>query len=145
MLSTDKILIGRRELAVLPDFGLQQVKVKVDTGAYTSSIHVSSCREEDGQLKVIFLDDMHAAYTGQEMNFAKYRTKKVKSSTGQVQERYFVFGTICIADLCFRTEFSLTVRKGMRYPILLGRKVLNNRFVVDTSKKYIHEPLNLNA
>lgn len=145
MLSKDKILIGRRELAVLPDFGLEQVKVKVDTGAYTSSIHVSSCHEEDGQLKVVFLDDKHAAFTGQEMNFIKYRTKKVKSSTGQVQERYFVFGTICIAGLCFQTEFSLTVRKGMRYPILLGRKVLNNRFVVDTSKKYIHEPLTLQA
>ena len=145
MLSKDKILIGRRELAVLPDFGLEQVKVKVDTGAYTSCIHVSSCQEQDGQLKVIFLDDKHAAYTGQEMNFTKFRTKKVKSSTGQTQERYFVFGTICIADLCFQTEFSLTVRKGMRYPILLGRKVLNNRFIVDTSKKYIHEPLTLQA
>ncbi|MEN9743812.1 MAG: hypothetical protein RLZZ65_1617 [Bacteroidota bacterium] len=145
MLPSDKILIGRRELAVLPDFGLEQVKVKVDTGAYTSSIHVSSCQEENGLLKVIFLDEKHAAFTGKEMTFSKFRTKKVKSSTGQTQERYFVFGTICLAGLCFRTEFSLTVRQGMRYPILLGRKVLNNRFVVDTSKKYIHEPLSLQA
>lgn len=143
MLPEDKILIGRRELAVLPDFGLQQVKVKVDTGAYTSSIHVSSIHEDAGILKVVFLDDKHPAFTGQEMQFKKFRTKKVKSSNGDTQERYFVFGTICIAELCFRTEFSLTVRKGMRYPILLGRKVLNNRFVVDTSKKYIHEPLSL--
>ena len=93
MLPSDKIVIGRRELAWLPDFGLAEVKAKVDTGAYTSSIHVSSCREENGVLKVVFLDDKHAAFTGKEMTFTKFRTKKVKSSTGQVQERFFVFGS----------------------------------------------------
>lgn len=143
MLPEDKILIGRRERAVLPDFGLQQVKVKVDTGAYTSSIHVSQCQVQNDQLQVVFLDDKHPAFTGQEMHFTQFRTKKVKSSNGETQERFFVFGTICLAGLCFRTEFSLTVRKGMRYPILLGRKVLNKRFIVDTSKKYIHEPIAL--
>ena len=138
MLPSDKIVIGRRELAWLPDFGLAEVKAKVDTGAYTSSIHVSSCQEENGVLKVVFLDDKHAAFTGREMSFKQFRTKRVKSSTGQVQERFFVFGSIQIAGQQFETEFSLTMRQGMRYPILLGRKVLNKRFVVDTSKKYIH-------
>jgi hypothetical protein len=89
-------------------------------------------------LKVVFLDDKHAAFTGREMSFKQFRTKRVKSSTGQVQERFFVFGSIQIAAQQFETEFSLTMRQGMRYPILLGRKVLNKRFVVDTSKKYIH-------
>ena len=32
-----------------------------------------------------------------------------------------------------KTEFSLTQRNGMRYPILLGRKFLNKRFIIDTS------------
>ena len=127
MLPPDKILIGRRELAWLPDFGLAEVKAKVDSGAYTSSIHVSFCQQEGKVLRVIFLDDKHAAFT-----------KKVKSSTGQVQERFFVFGSIEIAGEKFNTEFSLTMRQGMRYPILLGRKVLNKRFIVETSKKYIH-------
>ncbi|MEN9700411.1 MAG: hypothetical protein RLZZ301_1609 [Bacteroidota bacterium] len=140
MVYPDKILIGRRELADLPDFGLQHVQVKVDTGAYTSSIHVSKCEELDGKLRVIFLDDQHPGFSAKEMVFERFRKKKVKSSTGQVQERYFVFGQICLADLCFKTEFSLTVRKGMRFPILLGRKVLNKRFLVDTSRKYIHTP-----
>ena len=76
--------------------------------------------------------------SNKEMTFSKFRTKNVKSSTGQVQERFFVLGSIEIAGLKFHTEFSLTKRQGMRYPILLGRKVLNKRFVIDTSKKYIH-------
>jgi hypothetical protein len=44
----EKILIGRRETARLPDFGLENVQVKIDTGAYTSSIHVSYCKENNG-------------------------------------------------------------------------------------------------
>ena len=145
MLPQDKTIIGRRELAALPDFGLEQVKVKVDSGAYTSSIHVSSCYEQQDKLHVVFLDNKHPGFTGHEMHFEKFRTKKVKSSNGEVQERYFVFGTICIAGLIIQTEFSLTVRKGMRYPILLGRKILNKYFLIDTSKKYLYHPIQLHA
>jgi hypothetical protein len=145
MLSSDKIIIGRRELAALPDFGLEQVKVKVDSGAYTSSIHVTSCFEKADQLHVVFLDNKHPGFTGQEMHFKKFRTKKVKSSNGEVQERYFVFGTMIIAGLSIQTEFSLTVRKGMRYPILLGRKILNKYFLIDTSQKYLYLPISITA
>lgn len=144
-MSSDKIIIGRRELAALPDFGLEQVKVKVDSGAYTSSIHVSSCFEKADQLHVVFLDNKHPGFTGQEMHFKKFRTKKVKSSNGEVQERYFVFGTMIIAGLSIQTEFSLTVRKGMRYPILLGRKILNKYFLIDTSQKYLYLPISITA
>ena len=78
MLSSDKIIIGRRELAALPDFGLEQVKVKVDSGAYTSSIHVTSCFEKADQLHVVFLDNKHPGFTGQEMHFKKFRTKNIR-------------------------------------------------------------------
>lgn len=145
MLSSDKIIIGRRELAALPDFGLEQVKVKVDSGAYTSSIHVTSCFEKADQLHVVFLDNKHPGFTGQEMHFTQFRTKKVKSSNGEIQERYFVFGTMIIAGLSIQTEFSLTVRKGMRYPILLGRKILNKYFLIDTSQKYLYLPSSITA
>ena len=46
----EKVVIGRREVADLIEFGLSDVKVKVDTGAYSSSIHVSHCQEKDGEL-----------------------------------------------------------------------------------------------
>lgn len=133
----DKTLIGRRDVANLPEFGLFNVEVKVDSGAYTSSIHVSSSREletEKGKvLEVIFLDENHPAYTNTPILFRNYRIKKVKSSTGQEQIRFFVKGKIEILGRKFSTEFSLTERRGMRYPILLGRKLLNKRFVIDTS------------
>ncbi|MFN5147695.1 MAG: ATP-dependent zinc protease [Flavobacteriia bacterium] len=133
----EKQIIGRREIANLPEFGLEHVDVKVDSGAYTSSIHVSHCKEvktsNGALLEVIFLDDKHAAFNNEKHCFSTFRIKKVKSSTGQEQLRYFIKCTIEILGRKIKTEFSLTERKGMKYPILLGRKLLNNRFIIDTS------------
>jgi hypothetical protein len=133
----EKLIIGRRDIANLPEFGLDHVAVKVDSGAYTSSIHVTHCQEvmtENGpRLEVIFLDANHPSFDNEKHYFEKFRMKKVKSSTGQEQLRYFIKCTIEILGIHFITEFSLTERKGMRFPILLGRKLLNNRFLIDTT------------
>ena len=132
-----KTLIGRRDVANLPDFGLEGVAVKVDSGAYTSSIHVTICQEieKNGEkkLEVVFLDGNHPAYTGKPIYFTTYRRKKVKSSTGHDQFRFFIKWSIEILDRKVNTEFSLTERRGMRYPILLGRKLLHKRFLIDSS------------
>lgn len=133
----EKTIIGRREIASLPQFGLYHVDVKVDSGAYTSSIHVCSCKEVELEgtmvLEVIFLDENHLAYDNEKHYFQEYRIKKVKSSNGHEQLRYFIKCTIELLGRKIKTEFSLTERKGMRYPILLGRKLLNKRFIIDTS------------
>lgn len=136
--SHTKTIIGRREWASLPAFGLKRVKVKIDTGAYSSSIHVSSVQEIDGVLHVVFLDNEHPEFHSNAHSFTEFRKKKVKSSNGHVQERYFIRTKIELAEKTLLTEFSLTERKGMRYPILIGRKTLNKRFIVDPSLKYTY-------
>jgi hypothetical protein len=132
----EKTVIGRREIADLPEFGLYGVSVKIDTGAYTSSIHVKSYKEINVDnklcLAVVFLDESYPAFNAKEFIFETYRLKKVKSSTGQEQMRYFVKGSIIVGGRNIKTEFSITKRNGMKYPILLGRKVLNKKFIVDT-------------
>jgi hypothetical protein len=131
-----KSVIGRREWASLPEFGLKNVKVKIDTGAYSSSIHASLIEEIDGVLRVVFLDSNHPEFQNNPFFFKEFRRKKVKSSNGIVQERYFIKTYIVLGSVKIKTEFSLTQRKGMRYPILIGRKLLNKRFFIDTSLKY---------
>jgi len=137
----EKVVIGRREVADLIEFGLSDVKVKVDTGAYSSSIHVSHCQENNGVLEVKFLDETHPSYIDRIFHFKEFRKKRVKSSTGQTQERYFIYVKIHMGGKIVKTEFSLTERNGMRFPILIGRKLLNNRFIVDTSLKHLHPSL----
>lgn len=133
----EKTLIGRRGRADFPEIGLFNVDVKIDTGAYTSSIHVNHCdvKIENNKeiLFVVFLDEDHPNYTGKTVRFEDFRQKKVKSSTGHEQIRFFVKLKISLYGKTFRTDFSLTKRNGMKYPILLGRKLLNRRFIVDPS------------
>lgn len=131
-----KKIIGRREWASLPQLGLSNVIVKIDTGAYSSSIHVSLAEVKKGILNVIFLDENHPEYQGIVISFKQFRKKNVKSSNGQVQERYFIKTSIILGDQILQTEFSLTKRNGLRYPILIGRRLLNNQFIIDTSLKY---------
>ena len=124
-----KLLIGRKEQADLPSFGLINQLVKVDTGAYTSSIHVVSAKIQDGILAVQFAENDPCI-----IEFDSWQTKKVRSSNGFMDERYAVKGSIKLGEKTYKNFFTLTSRSRMRYPILLGRKFLNNRFIVDTSK-----------
>lgn len=124
----DKLIIGRQEKADLPTFGLTNKIVKIDSGAYTSSIDVVSARKENDTLFIVFEKD------GEEKEFKKFKVKRIKSSNGIIQERFVVKGTIRLGNQEYETPFSLTDRSGMRYPILLGRKLLNKFFLIDTSK-----------
>ncbi len=132
----EKIIIGRKDHADLPLFGLKNVPVKIDTGAYTSSIHCDHITliESDGEqfLKVEFFGT--ETTEAPIVTFEDFITKKVRSSTGQEELRYFVEGDIVLFGKKYKTMFSLSERINMRYPILLGRKLLNRRFIVDSSK-----------
>jgi hypothetical protein len=131
-------VIGRKDLVSFPAFGLFSVPVKIDSGAYTSSMHCSKIEligeGENAELHVIFLDEKYQGFTGKEFVFNKFKEKRVKSSNGQSQLRYFITGTIRIFNKDYETLFSLTQRTGLRNPILLGRKLLNKRFLIDSSK-----------
>lgn len=131
-------IIGRKDVVCFPSFGLEYVRVKIDSGAYSSSMHCSLIEliEQKGKptLKVIFLDASYPGYTGEVLYFDTFTTKSVKSSNGMSQERYFIKGTVRLFNEEIQTVFSLTQRTGLRNPILLGRKLLNKRFLIDSSK-----------
>ncbi|MFN5417163.1 MAG: ATP-dependent zinc protease [Flavobacteriia bacterium] len=132
----EKIIIGRKDKIDLPDFGLENVSVKIDSGAYSCSIHcefIEEVQEENGKvLKVVFLDESLPKYSGEIHDFVDYFKKNVKSSTGEKQERFFIKAKILLFGKEFITDFSLTQRNGLKNPILLGRKVLNDNFLIDT-------------
>lgn len=141
----DQIIIGRKDRADLPDFGLNRIQVKIDTGAYSCSVDCRSAKlvEKDGvqQLEVIFLSNERDEFSGQKYYFKDFISKKVTSSTGNSQIRYFISGRIILFGKEFTTLFSLSKRSGMKTPVLIGRKLLNNNFIVDSSKVYLSNKL----
>ena len=132
-----KKIIGRIDKADFPLLDLFDIDVKVDTGAYTSSIHCHKVTVENGILKCLFYDIDHPHYNGKEISFSTYDIAKVKSSNGMVQERYKVKTTILIFDKKYKINLTLSTRDDMRYPILIGRRFLNKKFIVDVNLKYL--------
>jgi hypothetical protein len=130
-----KTLIGRTDITDFPKLNLFGIDIKIDTGAYTSSIHCHSIKEENNQLKCLFLDPKHEKYHQKTLIFNDYKQKKVKSSNGISQKRYVIKTEIVLFNKIRTIELTLTERGSMRFPVLVGRKFLSKRFIVDSSKK----------
>lgn len=140
-LNKKKRVIGRTDKVDLPELGLEEVQAKIDTGAYTSAIHCSKIHielDKDGQDLLVYT--ISGSRLGKGMRARKFTTgnfklKKIRSSNGQVQQRYIVKTKLRLFNKIYNTEFSLSDRSHMKNPILLGRKLLNGRFLVDVAEE----------
>lgn len=137
----DTQVIGRAEVIDLPDWDLFGLDAKIDTGAYTSSLHCHHIErvEKQGNIFVRFnlLDPSHEIYNDKLFELPVFKSKTVKSSNGLTEERFIVKTRIKLLGKLLKAELSLTDRSEMKYPILIGRKLIKGHFVVDVSKKYI--------
>jgi hypothetical protein len=133
------LIIGRRDYLQLPKLGLFYIQAKIDTGAYGCSLHcheIEKVQMEDKEvLRFKLLDPGHPEYKGKFNYATEFSDKIVKNSGGLAEHRYTITTDVIIFKDTYQVEFSLTDRENMRYPILLGRKFLRKRFVVDVSKK----------
>ena len=132
-----KVTIGRFEKVSFPDVDLLNIDAKVDTGAYTSSIHCHDLYEDLEKEKIYFklLDPTHPDYNEREIEFDNYTKTIVKSSSGISEKRYKIKTHIQIGTVSYKTSFTLADRGSMRYPVLLGRGIRRNRWIVYVSQE----------
>lgn len=134
----DKKIIGRLERIDFPEWGLFDIQAKVDTGAYTSSLHCHQIenfeKNDKNFVRFNLLDPSHEAYNEKKFALPTYDIRDVKSSNGTVQRRYIVRTILKIFNTDYPVELSLTDRSEMKNPVLLGRRFLNKKFIVDPSK-----------
>ena len=132
-------IIGRKENINLPEWDMYAIEAKVDTGAYGCALHchhVEVVTQDDEEvLRFKLLDPHHPEYDDRFVYARQFSRKRVKNSGGQVEHRYSIKTTVRLFNKKYRTEFSLTDRQKMRYPVLIGRKFLNKRFLVDVSQQ----------
>lgn len=134
MAITYKSIIGRAEpIDFLGDPDVTGVAAKIDTGAFSSSVWATNIREEDGGLLFTLLGPAHEAYTGEEVRVSKYQTVKVENSFGKSETRYGVMLKVKFCGKKITTFFTLADRSKKIYPVLIGRKMLKGRFLVDVS------------
>lgn len=131
-----KKLIGRSDKADFPELNLYDIDIKIDTGAYTSAIHCHKIKEKviDGQpvISFVLLDPSHPQYNKKEYQTKVHKRKLVKSSNGKAEKRYIIKTKITLFGKKYAIELSLSERGEMRYPVLIGRKLLREKFIVDS-------------
>lgn len=132
-----KQLIGMTDRVDFPDFDLVDIPAKVDTGAYTSSLHCSDVEvvQLRGRQTLSFrlidktADDSRRFFT------RHFSQRMIRNSFGVAELRYVIKTRLVLFGHTFRAEFTLADRERLKNPVLLGRKILRNRFVVDVSQK----------
>jgi len=124
--------VGRSEIISFPELKIESIKAKVDTGAYGVALHVDSIRFEEGKLYFTIDSD--------EFSYDKFKMISVKNSFGKVQKRFSILTKMIIGDSIYKFYVSLTDRKKMKYPVLIGRRFLYKfNYLVDVTKKNIND------
>lgn len=132
-------IIGMHERVNIAKHGIEDLPTKTDTGAYNCAIDCSFAEErinEAGQKVLVYalLNPHSKYYTRKRIITKNYKVKKVRSSNGEETLRYQVKLRIELKGKRYKTTFNLSKRAKMRYPVLLGRKFIADRFLVDVSK-----------
>ena len=134
-------IIGWKETVDLPDWGIESIIAKSDTGARRSALDVCNVVElPNQQIQFdIVLDRKDRSRTRTVVAPIDHQTH-VRSSNGEQHERYFVRTRVVIHGRTKEVEFSLVSRESMVCRILLGRKALEGDFLVDSSLKHVSGP-----
>lgn len=137
------LVIGWKEYVDLPELGIYGIKAKIDTGARTSALHVTSLalREAlaDGSAEV----DLGVALKGRrgERRVAArarvLRRIRVTDSGGHAELRPLIETEMVLGPVRKRVRVTLTDRSGMLFRMIVGRKAVEGDFIVDPDKKYL--------
>jgi hypothetical protein len=128
-------VMGRHDRVDLPDLGLTNIHAKIDTGAYSCCLHCQHAEVVNGRLEFVLLDEEHPEFTGMKFVFEKFEEKDIKNSFGEKERRFVIETSIKIFEEEFITTFSLSNRGSLKFPVLIGRKLLRRNFLIDVSKK----------
>ncbi|MFD2935974.1 ATP-dependent zinc protease family protein [Spirosoma flavum] len=137
LITKPKQIIGMTDLVDFPDLGLFDVQAKIDTGAFTSALHCKDVRLIKTRLRTRLSfwlidkpgEDSRRFYSDQ------FSQRMIRNSFGVAELRYVIKTRIVLFGRKIRAEFTLADREQLKNPILLGRKLLRNRFIVDVSEK----------
>jgi hypothetical protein len=131
----DKIqIIGQTTKVTFPDY-VKDVPAKVDTGAYRSSLWATSIYvDKNNVLHFTPFAPGSNYFTGKELTKKQFSVCVVRNSTGHEEIRYQVKLSIYIEGRRVLASFNLSDRSRNKYPILIGCKLIRNKFLVDVSK-----------
>lgn len=136
--TSTKHTIGWKDKIDFIDFGFNNLPVKIDTGAKTSAFHCSSIelikKNRKQYVKFVPLDNTYEEFEGKEFTLPFHHIRTIKNSFGQEQDRFVVLTNVRIFGEIQPIEISLTNRSNLEFPVLLGRRFLKGRCIVDVAR-----------
>lgn len=124
-----------------PELGVIGIRSKVDTGARTSALHAINVRdfEVDGAPWVRFaVQCEHKSKTKEvTVELPLIERRPVRDSGGREEVRPVVVTAVEMGGERWRIELTLTRRDDMEFNMLLGRRAVQGRFLIDPKRVYV--------
>lgn len=138
--SAPPTVIGWHECISLPEVGLRDFAVKVDTGAKTTALHAENIETflKDGEKWVRFTAPGVDATPPRTCEFAVFTRRDITNTSGTPERRIVIRTPMVLAGRRWLIDISLTDRGSMRFPLILGRRALRGRnILVHPGRSYL--------
>lgn len=120
-----KKIIGCLEYVGFPELGISSALAKVDTGAFSGSVHctdIKVVRKGKNKERVLKFTPLGNKSLAQETT--DFEETYVRSATGHRQKRFIIVTKITCGGKEYSTKIGLSDRSDMRREVLLGRRFL---------------------
>lgn len=131
-------IIGWREWVALPDFNVDAIKAKIDTGARSSALHAFNLKRFRRRGKRMVRFEIHpiqrTSRQAVEVEAEVIEDRMVRSSNGKVERRPVIRTSVRMYNRDWEIELTLTSRDEMGFRMLLGRHALRGQFLIDPGR-----------
>ncbi|WP_171206978.1 RimK/LysX family protein [Ruegeria sp. HKCCA0235A] len=133
-------VIGWRERISLPEFGIEHIPAKIDTGARTAALHAvdQTVFKVDGERWVEFMIPVQNRRSANRVRTRVVDEREIKNTGGVPERRLIVRTQLLLGQHRWHIDVSLANRAKMEFDLILGRTAIRRRgILVDPGHSYL--------
>jgi hypothetical protein len=130
----EKITIGEVEDVILMPWGVR-LPARIDTGATRSSLDARELKVQNNIAEF----KLPKKYSNLPLRLPVIEWQNIRSADF-IERRPVVEITLCMGPKLIRTHVTLNDRSKVKYPLIVGRNILKDNFIVDCTKSNCSPP-----